>query len=245
VIDIENAWIRHERSFTVLHGDLIKQFLWENKHCIFLISNEDIEKITFFEYSIIYKFYRRQYDLLRKGYNLDRHYYFILEAQNSLDSKILSSRLFRRYRKLFSEARNMNLHWILISQRMQDLSTYFRARCSLAIGKIGLDDYDLKLRRLLKPIDNGKQILGLERGSFFFSSINDIVKFPKFQPRKPNEFFYTIKPKPQKKTIVQRIKDVLNKPLIVNKQYYDVYGNTEEDEDDAFTEEENEDLWQF
>lgn len=41
------------------------------------------------------------------------------------------------------------------------------------------------------------------------------------------------------------VKDVLNKPLIVNKQYYDVYGNTEEDEDDAFTEEENEDLWQF
>jgi hypothetical protein len=157
VINIENAWIQHERSFTVLHGDLISQFLKENKHCIFLISNEDIEKIAFFEYSIIYRYYRRQYDLLRKGYNLDRHYYFILEeAQNSLDSKILSSKLFRRYRKLFSEARNMNLHWILISQRMQDLSTYFRARCSLAIGKIGLDDYDLKLRRLLKPIDDGK-----------------------------------------------------------------------------------------
>ena len=223
VIDIENAWIRHERSFTVLHGDLISQFLKENKHCIFLISNEDIEKIAFFEYSIIYKFYRRQYDLLRKGYDLNRQYYFILEeAQNSLDSKILSSRLFRRYRKLFSEARNMNLHWILISQRMQDLSTYFRARCSLAIGKIGLDDWDLKLKRLLKPIDNGKQILKLDRGSFFFSSINDIVQFPKFQPKKPREFFYTIKPKPQKKGLIQRIKDVLNKPLISNE--VEVYG---------------------
>ncbi|MCK4885040.1 hypothetical protein KAS24_03115 [Candidatus Bathyarchaeota archaeon] len=28
-------------------------------------------------------------------------------------------------------------------------------------------------------------------------------------------------------------------------QYYDVYGNDEESEDDAWTEEENEDLWQF
>jgi hypothetical protein len=72
------------------------------------------------------------------------------------------------------------------------------------------------------------------------------VKFPKFEPRKPREFFYIIKPKPQKKKgIFQRFKDVLNKPIINNKQYYDVYGNTEEDEDDAFTEEENEDLWQF
>lgn len=129
---------------------------------------------------------------------------------------------------------------------MQDLSTYFRARCSLAIGKIGLDDYDLKLRRLLKPIDNGKQILGLDRGSFFFSSINDIVQFPKFKLQEPNEFKYTIKPRPQKKGLIQKIRDALNKPIISNEvEYYNVYGNTEEDEDDAFTEEENEDLWQF
>ena len=244
IMNVEKAWIQHERSFTVLHGDLISQFLRENQHCIFLISNEDIEKIAFFEYSIIYRFYRRQYDLLRKGYNLDRHYYFVLEeAQNSLDSKILSSRLFRRYRKLFSEARNMNLHWILISQRMQDLSTYFRARCSLAIGKIGLDDYDLKLRRLLKPINNGKQVLELDRGSFFFSSINDIVSFPKFQPSKPNEFKYTVKSKPQKKGLIQKIRDVLNRPIIsVEETEEDNYINIDRDEDDLGVTFEDEDL---
>jgi hypothetical protein len=37
--------------------------------------------------------------MLRKGYELKNYVYFILEeSQNSLDSKILSSKLFRRYR---------------------------------------------------------------------------------------------------------------------------------------------------
>lgn len=208
VVNIEKALIQHERAFTVLHGEAIRQFLNDNQHCIFLINHDDIEAISFFVYSVVYRFYRRAYDLLRKNYELKNHVYFVLEeSQNSLDSKVISSKLFRRYRKLFSEARNMNLHWILITQRLQDLSTYFRARTSLAIGKIGLDDWDLKLRRLLKPIENKEQILKLERGSFYFTAINDIASFPDFKPCKPKEFQYC-EPEPEKsKTLFQRIKE--------------------------------------
>jgi hypothetical protein len=39
------------------------------------------------------------------------------------------------------------------------------------------------------------------------------VKFPKFQPQEPNEFKYTIRSKPQKKGLIQKIRDVLNKPI--------------------------------
>jgi hypothetical protein len=224
VVNIEKAWIQHERGFSVLHGDAIKQFLKENQNCIFLVNNPDIEKIAFFEYSIIYRFYRQKYDMLRKGYPITEQVYFILEeSQNSLDGRILSSKLFRRYRKLFSEMRNMGLHALLITQRLQDLSTYFRCRTSLAIGKIGLDDYDLKLKRMLKPIQNQIDILNLPKGSFYFSAINDIVEFPEWKPSKASEWKpKQPQPEPEKpKTTFQKLKDFFNKPIVTYTRHVD------------------------
>jgi len=188
-IDLENTWIRHEKSYRLLNEPMINQFLKENKNCIFLVDSDDIEAIAYFAYSIVYKFYRRKYDMLRKGYPITDKVYFVLEeAQNSLDRFVLTKSLFNRYRKLFSEARNMGLRWILITQRLQDISTYFRCRTSLAIGKISLDDWDLKLNRMLKPIGCGKQILKMPIGSFYFSCINDIVQFPEWQKSKAKEW---------------------------------------------------------
>jgi len=252
IIDVENALVRHERSYTIRHGDLINQFLKQNKHHIFLISNQDIEKIAFFEYNIIYKYYRRAYDLLRKGYKLNNHVYFVLEeSQNSLAKSVLSSKLFRRYRKLFSEMRNMNLHMVLLSQRIQDLSTYFRSRCSLGIGKISLDDYDLKVKRLLSPLGKKtrNQVLDLPRGSFYFTSIHETVAFPKWNPQKPNEFKPIIqkqqeaKPQP-KQSLVQRIIKKLKHNDNVN--LYDSLESAEQDKQDAQNEDEDlEDLGFF
>lgn len=126
-VDLENTWIRHETAFTGLHADVISAFLKENKHCTFLINNDDTEAIAFFTYSVIYKFYRLRYDMLRKGYPIKERIYFVIEeAQNSLNNQV-SSKLFRQYRKLFSEMRNMNLYSILITQRIQDLATFFRS----------------------------------------------------------------------------------------------------------------------
>ena len=208
-IDLENTWIRHEKNYQLLNEDLISQFLRENKHCIFLVNSDDIEAIAFFCYSIVYKFYRRKYDMLRKGYPITEHVYFILEeAQNSLDRFVLTKGLFNRYRKLFSEARNMGLHWILITQRLQDLSTYFRCRTSLAIGKISLDDWDLKLGRMLKPIGCSKEILDMAIGNFYFSCINETVQFPKFETGKATEW---IQKKPE---VVKKKKDSVLKDMV-------------------------------
>ena len=208
-IDLENTWIRHEKTYKLLNENLICQFLNENKHCIFLVNSDDIEAIAFFCYSIVYKFYRRKYDMLRKGYPIQEHVYFVLEeAQNSLDRFVLTKGLFNRYRKLFSEGRNMGLSWILISQRLQDLSTYFRCRTSLAIGKISLDDFDLKIGRMLKPLGIGKGILDLPIGCFYFSCINDTVQFPKFETGKATEWF------PKKPEVVKKKKDSVLKDMV-------------------------------
>lgn len=245
VINLENTWIQHERGFTVLHGDIISQFLKENQNCIFLITHDDIEAIAFFEYSVIYRFYRQKYDLLRKGLPIKEHVYFILEeAQNSLDSKILSSKLFRRYRKLFSEMRNMGLHAILITQRLQDLSTYFRCRTSLAIGKIQLDDYDLKLKRMLSPIGNQKEILKLPIGSFYFSGINDTIAFPKFETAKPKMWIPKIsEPKPiKKKSLLRRLWDWIPPKPITYVKTQTSEPEPQETTEQEFQKEDSEDL---
>ena len=88
--------------------------------------------------------------------------------------------------------RNMELYAILISQRCQDVNTYFRCRVSQAIGKIALDDWDLKIKKLLSPISNKERILAMPKGCFYFTAINDLIQFPLFQPSKPEEW----KPKP-------------------------------------------------
>jgi hypothetical protein len=253
-IDLENTWIRHEKSYRLLNEDLINQFLRENHNCTFLINSDDIESIAYFIYSIVYKFYRKRYDLLRKGYPITENVYFILEeAQNSLSSFVLSKSLFNRYRKLYSEARNMNLRWILITQRLQDLSTYFRCRTSLAIGKISLDDWDLKLKRMLSPIGCGKEILEMPIGSFYFSCVNEVVQFPKWQKIKGKEWIPKIpeksQPKAKKKSLLRRIWDFIpprKSDIVINgkpqedtePKHDTTYGeNTFDQEDDEFHEE--------
>jgi len=250
-IDVEQYFLRHERDYSVLKGSEIKQALTENKDLIFVSEIQDIERQTFFIYSIIQHFYRKQYLRAYKGYKKHERVIFIIEeSQNVFDSTTVSKKLFNRLRKIFSVARNLDLHFVLASQRLQDLNTKIRGRTRLMLGNVSIDDYELKIRRLLRHSNYRKEILKFERGLFLYVAKDHKIKFPRFtQNGKPYEYFPIIEkpqPKPQKKKgIFQRFKDVLNKPLIVNKQYYDVYGNTEEDEDDAFTEEENEDLWQF
>ena len=59
---------------------------------------------------------------------------------------------------------------------------------------MSLDDYELKVRSLLRHSKHKKDILTLERGSFLYTATDEITEFPKFiQQGKP----YQIKPKPQ------------------------------------------------
>lgn len=68
-----------------------------------------------------------------------------------------------------------------------------------------------------------KQILKLDRGSFYFTDLNDIVHFPMFNKSKPSEFKYS-KPQPQpKKSIFQRIKAAFK----IN-EYPSVYDESED-----------------
>ncbi len=196
-VDIESYFLRHERDYTVKRGHEIREALGKNRDLIFTLEITDIERIAFFVYSIVQYFYRRAYLRLYKGYEKREKVVFVIEeSQNVFDSSTISKKLFNRLRKIFSEARNLDLHFIMCSQRLQDLNTKIRGRTRLMLGNVSLDDYELKVRRLLRNSKHKTDILNFERGTFLYSATDKIIKFPLFETtEKPYELNYKAEPK--------------------------------------------------
>jgi hypothetical protein len=201
---------RHERSFTVKRGSEIKQALNENEDLVFLMQTESIEKTAFFIYSVVRYFYRKHYLRAYKGYSkFERVVFIVEESQNCFDSSTISKKIFNKLRKIFSVARNLGLHFILASQRMQDLNTKIRARTRLMLGRISLDDYELRIRRLLRHSQCRKEILEFDRGEWLYVSTDTKLKMPQLpeQNSKPYEINKPQKkqPKPQREGFLMQI----------------------------------------
>jgi hypothetical protein len=172
--------------------------------------------------------------------------FIIEESQNVFDSSTISKKIFNRLRKIFSVARNLDLHFVLCSQRLQDLNTKIRGRTRLLLGQVSIDDYELKIRHLLRHSKYRKTILNLPKGLFLYVANDLIVKFPKFQAEgKPYEVkpiaetklpsYVTIEPQPQQETAIQRIKKFFKKPKQEDTEPKSVY-NEEEDMDSEIEE---------
>lgn len=254
-VDVEDYFIRHERDYTVKRGSEIKKVLESNKDLIFTMEISDIERSAFFIYSVVRYFYRKAYvRKLRQYSKTERVIFIIEESQNVFDSSTISKKIFNRLRKIFSVARNLDLHFVLASQRLQDLNTKIRGRTRLLIGQVSIDDWELKIRRLLRNSKYRTDILTFEIGKFLYVAKDLTLKFPKFEPNgKPFEF----KPKPkqqeQKKGFWQTLKEIWNgepqtpianrttkKPIEDRTEHDVTYGeDTFEQEDDEYTEESN------
>lgn len=213
VVDMENYFLRHERDYTVLKGTEIKAVLKKYKDILFVSEIQDIERQAFFIYSIIQWFYRRNYLRKFKNYNsLERIVFIIEESQNVFDSSTISKKIFNRLRKIYSVARNLEIHFILASQRLQDLNTKIRGRTRLLLGNPSLDDYELKIRRILRHSKYRKKILTFQVGEFLYCPLDIKVKFPLFQQQgKPFKInIESLKQKPQKKPKKSTIWKILN-----------------------------------
>ena len=265
-VDLQDYFLRHEKSYSIYRGNEIKAFLKENKHGIFLMQIKDIERTAFFIYSIVNHFYRKQY-LRAKKYGVkaikEQIVFIIEESQNVFDSSTISKKLFNRMRKIFSVSRNLKMHYVMASQRLQDLNTKIRSRTRLLIGRVSLDDYELKFARLLRNSVYRKAVLSLPKGCWLYPSLDTLISFPLFkQDSKPYEW----KPKcgdspmpkpykPKKESLLKRIRKskiarllrgihesvfALPKPRREPiKPKYDVsyFEDIEEQEDNEFTEE--------
>jgi len=210
-IDLEDTFLRHERDYTVKRGSEIQQALEENKSLIFTSEITDIERQAFFIYSIIQYFYRKAYVRKLRQYEKTEQIVFIIEeSQNVFDSSTISKKIFNRLRKIFSVARNLDLHFVLCSQRLQDLNTKIRGRTRLLLGQVSIDDFELKIGNLLRHSQHRTDILTLEIGKFLYTANDSIVQFPKFQQiGKPYEYKPKPKPQPQvkKKNFLQKLSD--------------------------------------
>jgi len=214
VINGNDYFLVHERDYSVKRGTEIKEALAKNKDLIFVSEITDIERQAFFIYSVIQHFYRKHYLRAYKNYDKTERIIFIIEeSQNVFDSSTISKKIFNRLRKIFSVARNLDLHFVLCSQRLQDLNTKIRGRTRLLIGQVSLDDYELKIRRLLRHSAHREQILTLEKGKFLYPSLDKIVSFPKFQANgKPYEIKSNLeaKEKPKPKSLLRKLIDKIS-----------------------------------
>lgn len=198
-IDMENYFLRHERDYTVRRGKEIALALKECKHLLFLSGIQDIERQAFFIYSIVNHFYRKHWLRDYKGYKKHERIVFIIEeSQNVFDNTIIGKKLFNRLRKIFSGARNLGIHFVLASQRLQDLNTKIRNRARLMIGRVSQDDYELKIDRLLKHSNYRHDILNFKRGEFLYLPTDTKIQFPKFeQEGTPHQLKFRIKHVPR------------------------------------------------
>ncbi len=194
-VDMENYFLRHERDYTVKRGSEIQEYLESNKDAVFTMELSDIERAAFFVYSVVQHFYRKAYLRAYKDTKKQERIIFIIEeSQNVFDSSTISKKLFNRLRKIFSVARNLDLHFVLASQRLQDLNTKIRGRTRLLLGHVSLDDYELKVRRLLRNSKYKTDILKFRRGEFLNAENDAVIQFPRFHA-KGKPYQWTQKPK--------------------------------------------------
>ena len=182
---------KNDNNFKSVRHEDMKRILKIHKDLLFTCAIEDIDRLSFFMSKIIHIFYRKRYLTMYKygSEAIKENLIFVCEeAQNLFDSTILNKMVFRRLRKIYSESRNFKIHYVMASQRLQDLNTKVRARARLLIGKVSLDDYELKISRLLRHSQYRKEVLEFEIGKFLYPAKDSLIRFEKFtQDGKPYE----------------------------------------------------------
>jgi hypothetical protein len=174
-LEESKSFIQWSKDFTISNAVGITEFLKKNKDVLFLIECEDMEKISAFMTFCIYSIYRKQY-LRAKAGNLETvnaNYWFLCEeAHNLLDSTVLAKKTFNRLRKMQAEFRNLKMHLICVTLRLQSLSPKIRSTMSILCSRVSLDDYQLKVRNLLRNSEFRDIITQLPKGEFVFPELD-------------------------------------------------------------------------
>ena len=189
----DKSYIQWSKDYTILNANEVLEFLKLNKDVVFLIECEDMEKISAFMTFVIYTVYRKQYQRAYYG-RLDRtaeRFWFLCEeAHNLLDSTTVQKKTFQKLRKIQNEFRNLNMHMICIALRLQDLNPKIRSKMAIVLGKVSLDDYQLKVRALLRNSKYKDAITQLPKGTFVFPETDQTLTTEPFkQNGKPLEWF--------------------------------------------------------
>lgn len=183
-LEENKSFIQWSKDYDILNECEVLQFMKENKDCLFLIECEDMERITAFMSFIIYSVYRKQYQRAFYG-RLDRmkeNFWFLIEeSHNLLDSTTVQKKTFQKLRKEQNEFRNLRMHLICVALRLQDLNPKIRSKMSILLSRISLDDYQLKIRNLLRNSQYRDTITQLQKGEFVFPETDQLLTVEPFQ----------------------------------------------------------------
>jgi len=200
-----DSYLIWNTNYFLVNEEQVKDFLDKNKDVIFLIEVQDLDRIAWFMASVIYYFYRKRY-LTAKRYGLEKikenTIFFCEESYAMLDRAVISKTLFNRLRKWHGEMRNLKCHMVCVGLRMQSLNAEIRAKMGLILSRCSLDDFDLKINRILRKSKYRNKILDFQIGDFLYTTTD--FKFhvqPFIQKGIPYLWQPTIKPKPQQKEI--------------------------------------------
>jgi len=200
-LDEGYTYIQWNRDYKLHNAEQLESALRTHKDLIILIECEDMERISWVMSHILYFFYRKQY--LRAKDNclesVGEHFYFLVEeSHNLLDGTVIAKKVFNKLRKIQNEFRNLNMHLVCVALRLQDLNPKIRTKMSILLSQISLDDYQLKIRALLRNSAFRTEICTLPKGKFVFPTSDETLEVLPFEQNgKPYEL--KIEPKTHEK----------------------------------------------
>ena len=178
ITDKDIVKIKGSKDYMVKDKDRIASILNTNKDIIFSIECLDMEKISTFMSFVIYVIYRKQYRRAKNNQlnTIKENYWFLTEeAHNLLDSSVIAKKVFNKLRKMQNEFRNLRMHLICVTLRLQDLNPKIRAKMDMLLGRISLDDYQLKIRTMLRDSKYRREIVHLPTGMFIYPETNLVL----------------------------------------------------------------------
>jgi len=191
ITDDDIAKLKGSKDYTIKNKEKIADMLKTNKDIIFSIECLDMEKISTFMSFVIYAVYRKQYRRAKDGHlkDIEENYWFLTEeAHNLLDSSVIAKKVFNKLRKMQNEFRNLRMHLVCVTLRLQDLNPKIRAKMDMLLGRISFDDYQLKLRAMLRDSKYKNEVLHLPTGMFIYPETNLVLITEPFkQNGKPYE----------------------------------------------------------
>jgi hypothetical protein len=126
----------------------------------------------------------------------------------------VQKKTFQKLRKIQNEFRNLNMHLICVALRLQDLSPKIRTKMSILCSRVSLDDYQLKVRNLLRNSKYRDEITQLPKGKFVFPELDLMLSVQPFkQEGTPIQLKQPTAPQQKKLNVLQRIVFSINSVL--------------------------------
>jgi hypothetical protein len=214
-LEQDKSYIQWSKDFQITNAQDVIEFLKENKDVVFLIECEDMEKISALMTFVIYQIYRKQY-LRAKAGNLEtvneNYYFMVKESHNLLDSTVIAKKTFNKLGKIQNEFRNLKMHMVCVALRLQDLSPKIRSKMSILLARVSLDDYQLKVRNLLRNSEFRDTITQLEKGKFVFPELDlELSTEPFKQNGRPYQWIPTTMEQLEPRGLFGKIRAMLEK----------------------------------